>query len=154
MVQSSLGGLAQPVRHHWFYLRPNEKYWIPFSLTDSAHLEEALLRSGGDTSQQVAYACTHTHTHARTQPFSSPPLPPLPWPRYWSPLMGVAMTWTSTSVGGWQCTGRSRSQRCAAACGSTRERPTGGTFLTRKMWQQSWRQVGRKCCHCLCECHC
>ena len=35
------GGVAQPLCYHWFYLRPNERYWIPFSLTDSAVLEQA-----------------------------------------------------------------------------------------------------------------
>ena len=41
-----------PVRHHWFYLRSQENYWIPFSLTDSASLENAVM-SCPDVSQQV-----------------------------------------------------------------------------------------------------
>ena len=41
-----------PVRHHWFYLRAQEKYWIPFSQLDSGLLESALLTQQ-DTSQQV-----------------------------------------------------------------------------------------------------
>jgi hypothetical protein len=36
-----VGGVAQPLCYHWFYLRPSERYWIPFSLTDSAALEQA-----------------------------------------------------------------------------------------------------------------
>lgn len=41
-----------PVKHHWFYLRSQENYWIPFSLTDSAALENAVM-SCPDVSQQV-----------------------------------------------------------------------------------------------------
>ena len=43
--------MAQQLRHHWFYLRPNEHYWIPFSLVDSASLEHAWATA--DHSQQV-----------------------------------------------------------------------------------------------------
>ena len=31
-------GEVQPTKPHWFYLRPGEKYWIPFSHTDSSGL--------------------------------------------------------------------------------------------------------------------
>ena len=41
-----------PVRQHWFYLRPEETYWIPFSLMDSQALETAFLQAQ-DTSLQV-----------------------------------------------------------------------------------------------------
>ena len=48
-----VGGMAQPLCYHWFYLRPNERYWIPFSLTDSAVLEQAWATA--DPSHQVPY---------------------------------------------------------------------------------------------------
>lgn len=35
---------SQPVRYHWFYLRSEEKYWIPFSLVDSQRLEESFVQ--------------------------------------------------------------------------------------------------------------
>ena len=54
--QQTDGARWAPVRHHWFYLRPQESYWIPFSLVDSARLETALL-SGKDASQQVHGLC-------------------------------------------------------------------------------------------------
>ena len=46
------GSRWAPLRHHWFYLRAQENYWIPFSLVDSAVLESALLNNS-DTSLQV-----------------------------------------------------------------------------------------------------
>ncbi|CAI8002526.1 SEC23-interacting protein [Geodia barretti] len=46
-------GVAQTLRHHWFYLRPNERYWIPFSLVDSAHLEQAWTSAAGNPALQV-----------------------------------------------------------------------------------------------------
>ena len=52
------GGAVQPVRYHWFYLRPSERYWIPFSMVDSNRLEETFLRSGHDTSQEVSVGST------------------------------------------------------------------------------------------------
>lgn len=45
-------GIAPPIRHHWFYLRPQENYWIPFSMVDSNMLEGAVANYQ-DTSQQV-----------------------------------------------------------------------------------------------------
>lgn len=38
---------------HWFYLRPGESYWIPFSVVDSNRLEEALASSGRGQAQEV-----------------------------------------------------------------------------------------------------
>ena len=43
-----------PVRSHWFYLRNNERYWFPFSLIDSGRLEEALIRSQANPTQEVS----------------------------------------------------------------------------------------------------
>lgn len=53
--QWSGGALDQssgPVRHHWFYLRSGETYWIPFSLVDSHRLEEGLIQQQ-NTSEEV-----------------------------------------------------------------------------------------------------
>ena len=44
---------VQPVHHHWFYLRHEERYWIPFSLVDSKQLEDAFIMSGHNISQEV-----------------------------------------------------------------------------------------------------
>ena len=44
---------VQPVHHHWFYLRHEERYWIPFSLVDSKQLEDAFIMSGRNISQEV-----------------------------------------------------------------------------------------------------
>ena len=44
---------SEPVRPHWFYLRPEERYWFPFSLSDSARLEEALLSQGQGANNEV-----------------------------------------------------------------------------------------------------
>lgn len=52
--QTSSAWNAQPVRHHWFYLRSEEKYWIPFSLLDSNRLEEALQAYSHNIHQQVS----------------------------------------------------------------------------------------------------
>lgn len=32
----SAGGVYQPVRPHWFYLRSGDRYWTPFTLVDSS----------------------------------------------------------------------------------------------------------------------
>lgn len=53
VAPDSIGGVAKPLGHHWFYLRPSEHYWIPFSLTDSASLEQAWAMPGTDNSHQV-----------------------------------------------------------------------------------------------------
>lgn len=53
VAPDSIRGVAKPLHHHWFYLRPSEHYWIPFSLTDSASLEQAWARAGTDYSCQV-----------------------------------------------------------------------------------------------------
>jgi hypothetical protein len=50
-------GVAQTLRYHWFYLRPNERYWIPFSLVDSAHLEQAWTSAAGNPAIQVSGGC-------------------------------------------------------------------------------------------------
>ena len=52
---------SQPVRHHWFYLRSGEKYWIPFSLVDSQRLEEGLVQHH-NTSEEVRLENAHVPT--------------------------------------------------------------------------------------------
>ena len=44
---------VHPVHHHWFYLRHEERYWIPFSLVDSKQLEDVFIMSGHNISQEV-----------------------------------------------------------------------------------------------------
>ena len=51
------GIIYMPVRQHWFYLRPDETYWIPFSLVDSRALETASQQMQ-DPSQQVSFTAT------------------------------------------------------------------------------------------------
>ena len=50
-------GVVQQLRHHWFYLRPNERYWIPFSLVDSAHLEQAWVSAAVNPAVPVSGGC-------------------------------------------------------------------------------------------------
>ena len=45
-------GTSPLLTYHWFYLRSLENYWIPFSLTDSAALENAVT-SSQNSSEQV-----------------------------------------------------------------------------------------------------
>lgn len=53
VAPDTVGGVAQSLRYHWFYLRPSERYWIPFSLTDSASLEQAWAMGGSSSQVQT-----------------------------------------------------------------------------------------------------
>ena len=57
---------VQPVHHHWFYLRHEERYWIPFSLVDSKQLEDAFIMSGHNISQEVRGGSMKPHGRVDT----------------------------------------------------------------------------------------
>ena len=100
------GGEAAPVQH-WFYLRPGERYWIPFSVVDSNQLEEALISSGRGQVQEVStfymFLCTLNITLTYTCT-CTPTLCACIY-RCWYQQMVVAMTSTSSTGLGRQSTG-------------------------------------------------
>ena len=122
-------GVAQTLRHHWFYLRPNERYWIPFSLVDSAHLEQAWTSAAGNPALQVSGGCGLVRVVNGCC-------------RCWYPLTEVATTSTFTPGAAQPSTGVSHLPKFAAAPGFSKETVTGGTCRIVRMLPFVWRFVG------------